>query len=292
MDYPLILVTNDDGINSDGLWAVVEAVRPLGKVLVVAPDRQWSGAGRAMPKEVTGTLTDVSCVIQGEHVEAYAVDASPAQAVGHAVLELARRRPDLVISGVNFGANMGIEVTISGTVGAALEGAAFGIPAIAVSQEMAPEFAYAGNDGADYSAARMYVHKFADLLLNEGLPLGIDVLNINVPEGATIDTFWRMTRLSRHRYFEPLPPDRENGGGRAGYRLIDDPARTEIDSDIKTVLVARLVSVTPLSLDMTARVNLRGLNAQVHAELARGERLSAMSPWISMSSLPSVVPGT
>ncbi|MGC9399164.1 MAG: 5'/3'-nucleotidase SurE [Anaerolineae bacterium] len=285
MERRLILVVNDDGIMSEGLWATVEAVMPLGEILVVAPDRQWSGAGRSMPKGVTGRLTDASRVIDGEEVRAYAVDASPAQAVGHAVLELAPRRPDIVISGVNFGANLGIEVTISGTVGAALEAAAFGIPAMAVSQEMAPKYAYTGDDGADYSAAQMYARKFADLLLTEGLPRGIDVLNINVPEGATLDTFWRVTRLSRHRYFEPLPPDRENGGGRAGYRIIEDPAQTEIDSDIKTVLVARLVSVTPLSLDMTARVNLQAINARLHAELARGARLPAMSSWLMISSL-------
>ena len=292
MERPLILVTNDDGITSDGLWATVKAVMPLGEGLVVAPDRQWSGAGRSMPKGVTGKLTDASRLIDDKEIRAYAVDASPAQAVGHAILELSRRRPALVISGVNFGANLGVEVTISGTVGAALEAAAFGIPAMAVSQEMAPKYAYSGDETADYSAARMYIHKFASLLVMEGLPQGIDVLNVNVPEGATLDTFWRTTRLSRRRYFEPTPPDRSNGGGRAGYRIIRDPVQTEIDSDIQTVLVAQLVSVTPLSLDMTAPVNLRALNAQLHTELARSERLSSLSPWLSMSSLPSAVPGT
>jgi 5'-nucleotidase len=291
MEGPLIIVTNDDGITSDGLWATVKAVMPLGDILVVAPDRQWSGAGRSMPKAVTGKLTDVSRVIDGEEVRAYAVDASPAQAVGHAVLELAPRRPALVISGVNFGANLGVEVTISGTVGAALEAAAFGIPAMAVSQEMAPEYAYAGDECADYSAARMYVHKFATLLLREGLPQSVDLLNINIPEGATIDTFWRMTRLSRHRYFEPTPPVRENSGGRAGYRIIKDPTRTEIDSDIKTVLIARLVSITPLSLDMTAAVDLQALNAQIHTELAQHERLIKLSPRFSVTSFPSPISG-
>ncbi len=291
MERPLIIVTNDDGITAEGLWATVKAVMPLGDVIVVAPDRQWSGAGRAMPKAVTGKLTDASRVIDGEEIRAYAVDASPAQAVGHAVLELAPRRPTLVISGVNFGANLGVEVTISGTVGAALEAAAFGIPAMAVSQEMAPEYAYTGDECADYSAARMYVHRLATLLLREGLPPSVDVLNINVPEGATIDTVWRITRLSRHRYFEPAPPNRDNGSGRPGYHIIKDPTQTEIDSDIKTVLVARLVSVTPLSLDMTATVNLRALNAHIHAELAQQERLTTLAPWFSMARFPSTVSG-
>jgi 5'-nucleotidase len=121
MERPLILVTNDDGITSKGLWAAVEAVLPLGEVLVVAPDCQWSGAGRSMPHYVTGRLMDATREVHGRRVTAYGIDASPALAVEHGVLELAPRAPSLVVSGINFGANLGSDVTISGTVGAALE---------------------------------------------------------------------------------------------------------------------------------------------------------------------------
>ncbi len=113
MEQPLILVTNDDGIESRGLWAAVEAVLPLGEVLVVAPDRQWSGGGRSMPPDVTGRLTPASRWVNGTYVTAYAVDASPALAVTHAVMELAPRPLSLVVSGINSGANLGIEVTIA-----------------------------------------------------------------------------------------------------------------------------------------------------------------------------------
>ena len=135
---PLILVTNDDGIESRGLWAAVEAVLPLGEVFVVAADRQWSGGGRSMPPYVTGALQRVARSVHGVQVTAYAVDASPALTVVHGVLELAPRPPALVVSGINYGTNLGTEVTISGTVGAALEGGAFGIPSLAVSLDMDP----------------------------------------------------------------------------------------------------------------------------------------------------------
>ena len=118
MQYPLILVTNDDGIQSPGLWAVAEALLPLGEVIVVAPDRQWSGAGRALPHDVTGKYYQEIRSIHGKQVVAYAVDGSPAQMVQHGVLEMTPRVPSLVVSGINSGANLSIEVTISGTVGA------------------------------------------------------------------------------------------------------------------------------------------------------------------------------
>jgi len=253
MAQPLILVTNDDGIESQGLWAAVAALLPLGELLVVAPDRQWSGAGRSMPHHVSGRLMVADREVDGIPVVAYALDASPALAVVHGVLELAPRRPDLVVSGINFGANLSTEVTVSGTVGAALEGGAFGIPALAVSLEMDQAYHLSGDATADYTAARAYVQRFAAALLaGPGLPFGVDALNVNVPATATPETPWQWTRLSRRRYFIPLPPERDQGQGRPGYRLIADPERSEPESDLWAVLVEKVVSVTPLSLDLTA----------------------------------------
>ena len=211
MEDPLILVTNDDGIDSPGLWAVAEAVSALGEVLVVAPDRQWSGGGRSMPVDVTGHVRNASRGVNGREVTGFAIDASPALAVDHGVIELAPRRPALVVSGVNFGANLGIEVTISGTVGAALETSASGIPALAVSLEMSPDHHLTGDAQADYTACRAFIRYFGDMLLEQSLPADVDVLNVNVPALATEETPWRLTRLSKHRYFLPVPPDRANG---------------------------------------------------------------------------------
>jgi 5'-nucleotidase len=256
MEQPLILVTNDDGIDSRGLWTAVEALLPLGEVLVVAPDRQWSGSGRSMPSNVTGRVVSAARQLNSHRVTAYAVDASPALTVVHGVLEMATRRPALVVSGINFGANLGIEVTVSGTVGAALEAGAFGIPALAVSLEMDAAFHRTGDPTADYSAASAVTRRFAHQLLTGVLAHDVDVLNVNVPSDATPDTPWRLARLSRCRYFLPLPPDRVNGRGRPGYRVIAEPRQAEPDSDIWALLVERVIPVTPLSLDLTARVDL------------------------------------
>ncbi len=271
MERPLILVTNDDGIESEGLWAAVEAVLPLGEVLVVAPDRQWSGGARSVPRHVTGRIQSVTREVEGERVVAYAVDASPALAVIHGVVELATRPLALVVSGINFGANLGIEVTISGTVGAALEGGAFGIPALAISQEMDAAYHLTGDGGESYTAAGAFVRKFAWQLLACALPYDVDALSLNVPSDATPGTPWRFTRLSRLRYFLPLPPDRANGEGRPGYKLIEDVGRASPDSDLWALKVDRVVSVTPLSLDLTSRVDLGEVLPGFQAETA--ERL-------------------
>jgi len=208
MNRPLILVTNDDGFQAEGLWAAVEAVLSLGEVVVVAPDRQWSGAGRSMPYDVTGRVVSTRLELDGQIVSAHAVDGSPALAVQHGLLELAPRWPALVVSGINSGANLGTEVTISGTVGAALEAAAFGIPALAVSLEMDPAYHLTRNAMADYTAAGAFTHDFAQRLLASTLPDDVHALSINVPQDATPETPWRMTHLSRCRYFWPTAPDR------------------------------------------------------------------------------------
>ena len=261
IERPLILVTNDDGFESEGLWVAVEAVLPLGEVLVVAPDRQWSGAGRSMPPHVTGYLVRDTLEFDGQPVVVCALDASPALAVVHGVVELAPRRPSLLVSGINSGANLGTEVTVSGTVGAALEAGAFGIPAMAVSLEMDAAFHLSGKDGADYAAARAFTRRFAERLLAHGLPYDVQALNINVPADATPDTPWWLARLSRRRYYHPLPPDRNNGQGRPGYQQTREPEHAELDSDVWALLVDRIVTVTPLSLDLTSRTDFGALDS-------------------------------
>jgi 5'-nucleotidase len=273
MDRPLILVTNDDGIGARGLRAAAEAVLPLGDILVVAPDRQWSGAGRSMPYDVTGRMAPARFEAGGYGIDAYAVDGSPALAVEHAVLELAPRPPALVVSGINSGANLGSEVTISGTVGAALEAAAFGIPALAVSLELDPAYMLSGDNDADYGAAQAFTRDMARRLLAGGLPDDVHVLSVNVPRDATAKTPWRTTHLSRCRYFWPVAPDRSHGAARPGYRLLADGRQCEESSDIYAVTVARVVSVTPLSLDLTSRVGLASLESHLRGDPGAGAGL-------------------
>jgi 5'-nucleotidase len=256
MQRPLILVTNDDGIDSEGLWAVVKAALPLGEVLVVAPDRQWSGGGRALSGTDAGHVVPRERQINGERVLAYAVDASPALAVVHAVLELAPRRPSLVVSGVNFGVNLGSDVTISGTVGAALEASTFGIPAMALSLEMDPRYHLTGDDAADYSVAMALIQQFGPRVFADGLPPDVNVLNINIPCDATVRTPWRLTRQYRGRYFVLLPrEERSEHGPSFDYRPVDGLSPNDRDSDVWALTIDRIVAVTPLSLDLTSRVD-------------------------------------
>jgi len=265
---PLIVVTNDDGIASPGLRAAVQAALPLGELLVVAPDRQWSGAGRSMPQGPEGRISRYPLEVDGQPVTAYQVDASPASVVLHALLELIPRRPALLISGINYGENLGTDVTISGTVGAALQGAALGIPALAASLQTPKETHTNPSDSVDFTAAIHFTRLFARRLLTASLPFDVDLLKLDVPSDATPETPWRLTRVSRHVYFVPVPPQRTSLAepARIDYAPLAHPERTEPDSDIYALAVDRVVSVAPLSLDLTSRTDpgemealLRGL---------------------------------
>ena len=129
MEKPIqILLTNDDGIQSPGLWAAAGALSELGYVHVVAPRDQFSGAGRSLPSTSDGIITPQQMQVNGKLWTVYSVGGTPAQAVLHAICEILPERPDLVVSGINYGENLGVGVTVSGTVGAAMEGAGNGIP--------------------------------------------------------------------------------------------------------------------------------------------------------------------
>jgi len=267
---PQILLTNDDGIGSAGLWAAAEALAELGFVTVAAPREQHSGAGRSMPQGSDGVLQEEQVTIHGKTWTVYAVGGSPAQTVQHAILELMPRRPDLVVAGINHGENLTTSITISGTVGAALEAAAFGVPALAVSLEM-PKEKQRGESDADFSAAAHFTAHFGRLMMQaDGLP-DVDVLKIDVPSNATPQTPWRVTRLSRSQYYVPFSPGRVRltEPVRVDFEIRFDQDLLEPDSDVYAVRVAREVSVTPLSLDMTSRVDLEQLARRLGAP-ARG----------------------
>ncbi len=263
MAQPLILMTNDDGIDSSGLQAAVDAVSDLGEIVIAAPNQQWSGSGRSMPISVTGQITR----IPSDRHRIYAIDATPALCVVHAMAHLVDRQPDLVISGINFGENVGADITISGTVGAAIEAAAFGIPALAVSAQMPVANHLVGDAAEDYVAAGAFTRFFAQRLLRHSLPFDADVLSINVPQNATPQTPWQLTRLCRQRYFVPLQGYAATSEEKvAGYRVMDHPELTEIGSDIWCLHAARQVSVTPLSLDLTSRAHFGALEELLRRE--------------------------
>lgn len=254
----LILLTNDDGINSPGLRAAAEALSAIGWVTVVAPLYQWTGAGRSMPSTTDGTIQIQRRPIKGAHWDMYAVDATPAQAVQHALLEIMPRYPDLVVAGINYGENVGTGVTISGTIGAALEGASFNLPALAISLETPKEYHLSYSEEVDFTAAAYFTRLFAELLLKAPRSADVDVLKVEVPAEATPHTPWRVTHQSRQRYYSPVKPVRKDfsNPARVDYDREVVP-EVEPDSDVAALIVEKVVSVTPLSLNLTSRIDLK-----------------------------------
>ncbi len=264
-----ILLTNDDGIRSPGLWAAAEVLSDLGFVTVVAPREQSSGMGRSMPSYSDGVIRTESVQICGREWTVYAVGGSPAQAVQHAILEVMPRHPDLVVSGINYGENMATGVTVSGTVGAAMEAASFGIPALAMSLEtdVANHMTYSKD--IDFSGAAFFTAHFARQLLEKHFPPDVDMLNVDVPSNATKKTPWQVTRIARQRYFEPVPPKRNSWDkpGKVDYAeaaLLGDEYK---GSDVYVLRVQHEVAVTPLSLDLTSRVDFNVLNSLLRSDV-------------------------
>lgn len=267
---PIILFTNDDGIGSPGLWAAAHAFADLGEILVVAPQEQQSGMGRSLPVASKGHIYTRQLLIGEAEYTVYGVDGTPAQAVQHGVLELSDELPALVVSGINYGENCGNGVTISGTVGAALEAASLDIPAIAVSQQTPKDLHLSYSSDVDFGAAAYFARLFGEWMLSAKRPDDVDVLKIDVPLGATPQTAWRITRLSRRRVYWPTRPERValEDPGQLGYKFQLDPSKAEPDSDVYAVLQDKVVSVTPISLDMTSRCDLEGLQQMLQPDVA------------------------
>jgi 5'-nucleotidase len=252
-----ILLTNDDGIQSPGLWAAASALSELGFVTIAAPREQSSGTGRSILLSSDGKIQQSTLQIGSQEWPVYSVGGTPAQTVLQALIEIMPVPPDLVVVGINYGENVGTCITMSGTVCAAIEAAAQGIPAIAVSLELVDASYLSYSRSVDFSTAAHFSNMFARLILENGLPAGVDLLKVDVPARATPLTPWRLTRLSRNRYF--LPGVRRSGSweekGRIDYK-IEILGGEEAGTDIHALAIDHVVSVTPLSLDMTARVDL------------------------------------
>lgn len=258
---PNILLTNDDGIRSPGLWAAAAALSRLGFVTVAAPRDQSSGLGRSLPSTSDGIIREERVLVDGREWTAYAVGGSPAQTVLHAVLEIMPEPPDLVVSGINYGENVGLGVTISGTVGAAFEGAALGYPALAVSLEAHQQYHLSYSQDIHFGPAAHITEYFARILLETKKIAGVDVLKVDVPSSASVETAWEVTRLSRQRYYEPVKPERPSWGQPAtvGYREAAQFEEEDHDTDVYVLRREKRISVTPLTLDMTAHVELSKL---------------------------------
>jgi 5'-nucleotidase len=140
-----------------------------------------------------------------------------------------------------------------------------GLPALAVSLETDPSHHLSYSKEVDFSTAAHFTAYFSRMLLGRQLPADVSVLKIDVPIDGTPDTPWEITRLSRQRYYEPTAPLRRSWDvpGRVGYRLAGDPSEDDIDTDVYAVRVKHVVSVTPLSLDLTSRIDLKDFDQQL-----------------------------
>ncbi len=253
-----ILVTNDDGINADGLRAACHAMDEIGEVTVIAPSSQRSAVGRSIslyrPIRV--------CRARIDEFNAFAVDGSPTDAVIIGLYAIMERLPDLLVSGFNFGENLSSDtVTTSGTIGAALEAASQGVPSISVSMQL-PEGVdmYSEDYKQDCTCATKVTQNVATRWLEGSIPTGVDVLNINIPVNCDVDTPIELTRLAR-RVYQPRVEKRHDPRGRPYYWIDgaiirDAPPGT----DVHTTLVGGKISITPISLDSTAQVDIGELH--------------------------------
>lgn len=258
---PLIFITNDDGIASPGLKAAARAVLGLGEVLVVAPSLQQTAMGRSFRGRKDAVLEPIAFEVDGHAIRAYHAEGSPASVVRHALQIFCRERmPDLLISGINYGENVGTSITASGTVGAAIEAASMGIPALAAALQVHPDDVLRHGE-QNWTAAEYFLRLFAIKRLGATLPPDVDLLKIDIPDDATAETPWRLSRLSRQRYFQMVleTPSLESRIGDGRLMVHVDHASLETDSDIHALTVDRVVAVTPLSLDATSRANFRDI---------------------------------
>jgi 5'-nucleotidase len=242
---PHILIGNDDGIYAAGLRALVEGVKDLGTISIVAPSQERSGAAQSL------TLRQpIFCEHVAEHE--WSIDGTPTDAIIVALHKLfpPPQRPDLMISGINGGSNMGENVFYSGTVGAAMEAAINHVPAIAVS------VAHHGPD-INYEPAAQFTRRLAEIALSEGLPPGI-LLNVNVPlhwKGGV-----RITRQSK-KVTRNVLREGTDPRGRTYYWLSEQQMVDEVDpeSDYAAVFSGD-ISITPLELDRTHEASIHQLS--------------------------------
>jgi len=238
---PHILITNDDGVHSPGLLALAQALRQMGQVSILAPNRNWSVTGHNKTLHKPMRIWDVTLA---DGTRAMTTDGGPADSVALAAMGMVDQPIDLVISGINTRPNLGDDITYSGTVAAAMESAIIGIPAIAISQEE-------GEPRYWETAARVATTIAQKILANGGMPAGT-LLNVNVPNLPWEEIKGiEVTRLGQRRYHDKLIV-RHDPSGKPYYWIGGEPPSSILEPGTDVYALAHgFVSVTPLSLDMT-----------------------------------------
>lgn len=244
-----ILITNDDGIHSPGIKALQQALTPVGRTIIIAPDRDNSAVSHSLtmnrPLKVTEFAEDI-----------YTIDGTPTDCVAVGLKKILPSKPDLLVSGINSGVNLGDDISYSGTVSAAIEGTMYGIPSIAISVGGEPPF--------DFRAAMQIAHCMAQKVLQNKLPENT-LLNINVPSSKEFNKV-RVTRQGRRLWensiHETLDPRGNTHYWIGGGTPLTDPGK---DTDVY-VFASGNVSITPIQLDLTNHAGISYLKEKWHLE--------------------------
>jgi 5'-nucleotidase len=250
---PLILITNDDGIHSPGLLALAEAISDIADILIAAPIAQQTGMGRSFPHMPdTGIIEEVRLLVNGNLTKGYGIHGSPAQVVAYAILEIADRKPDFVFCGVNYGENLGLSVTCSGTIGAAFEANSHHIKAIAFSRPTALSKQHSESfDPVDWTPLKAVIKTLTETVMRKGFPLNTDILNVNFPKHVEETTPIRFTRQSPQNYSDfvkPEPRDYTLAYALSAMKNVKEE-ETPKNSDVYAVHYDHAISITPLTWD-------------------------------------------
>jgi 5'/3'-nucleotidase len=266
-----VLITNDDGIEADGLRALRRSLAALDGVelSVIAPDANRSATARSITTRAPIWVEEVAFEDGGS---GYATDGTPVDCVRFAELGLVGERPDLIVSGINHGANLGDDITYSGTVAAALEGIVLGIPAVAVSQQSAArEMGFLPGPRFEFELSARLTARLVGVLADQPLPPGT-LLNVNCPAGEPVGV--EVTRLGKRVYEDELRLVEEDEAGRRRYRIygfaptFEDEPGTDL-----TAVAQRRVSITPVHFDLTHHEGLDRLReAELEADLTAALR--------------------
>lgn len=248
---PLILVTNDDGISAPGIRALIEVMKQIGDVVVVAPDSPQSATGHAIT--INNTLFINKVDIDPEVDEEYSCSGTPVDSVKFAVRHILKRKPDLCVSGINHGSNSSINVIYSGTMSAAVEAGIEGIPAIGFSL-----LDYDWN--ADFEQAKPFIQKIALEVLKNGLPEGV-VLNVNIPKLKQKEIKGIKVCRQAKAIWEERFDKRKNPQGREYYWLTGEFVNLDKGEDTdEWALGEGYISVVPVQFDLTAHHAMQILN--------------------------------
>jgi 5'-nucleotidase len=251
-----ILLTNDDGISAPGLQAARRALRELDgvEVEVIAPDSNRSATARSITTRSPLTIEEIEF---GDGDRGYATDGTPVDCVRFAELGLVGGRPDLIVSGINHGANLGDDITYSGTVAAALEGIVLGIPAVAFSQQSSGGGMGYVSGRFDFGVAAAFAARLVAKLATASMPEAT-LINVNCPAGEPKGI--EVTKLGKRIYNDELKLVGEEDGGRRRYEIYGwQPGYEEIEgTDLNAVANGR-IAVTPIHFDLTDHGGLERL---------------------------------